>query len=85
MSELPNYRLERVFDAPRELVWSTWAIRPLLPRWYGPNAETMILGRHRVADDGELALTRVPHNARDAEIAGFAAAIDGWARAGTAA
>ena len=24
MSELPTYVLERVFDAPRELVWKTW-------------------------------------------------------------
>ena len=42
MSELPTYVLERVFDAPRELVWKTWTDPQLLSRWYGPNVETII-------------------------------------------
>ena len=42
MSELPTYVLERVFDAPRELVWRTWTEPELLARWYGPNVETII-------------------------------------------
>lgn len=42
MSELPVYVLERVFDAPRELVWKTWTDPELLPRWYGPNVETIV-------------------------------------------
>ncbi len=42
MSELPTYVLERVFDAPRELVWKTWTDPKLLPRWFGPNVETII-------------------------------------------
>jgi uncharacterized protein YndB with AHSA1/START domain len=42
MSELPAYVLERVFDAPRELVWKTWTDPKLLPRWFGPNVETII-------------------------------------------
>ena len=42
MSDLPTYVLERVFDAPRELVWKTWTDPKLLPRWYGPNVETII-------------------------------------------
>jgi uncharacterized protein YndB with AHSA1/START domain len=42
MSELPIYVLERVFDAPRTLVWKTWTDPELLPRWYGPGAETII-------------------------------------------
>jgi len=41
-SELPTYVLERAFDAPRELVWKTWTDPKLLPRWYGPRAETII-------------------------------------------
>jgi uncharacterized protein YndB with AHSA1/START domain len=41
MSDLPIYVLERVFDAPRELVWKTWTDPKLLPRWYGPRAETI--------------------------------------------
>jgi len=24
MSELPEYRLDRIFDAPRESVWRAW-------------------------------------------------------------
>ncbi|MBI3433462.1 MAG: SRPBCC domain-containing protein [Proteobacteria bacterium] len=42
MSDLPIYVLERVFDAPRDLVWKTWTDPKLLSRWYGPNVETII-------------------------------------------
>jgi uncharacterized protein YndB with AHSA1/START domain len=42
MADLPNYVLEREFDAPRELVWRTWTEPALLARWYGPNVETVI-------------------------------------------
>jgi uncharacterized protein YndB with AHSA1/START domain len=42
MSELPTYVLDRVFDAPRELVWRTWTDPKLLPRWYGPKVETIV-------------------------------------------
>jgi uncharacterized protein YndB with AHSA1/START domain len=42
MSVLPTYVLEREFDAPRELVWKAWTEPELLPRWYGPNVETII-------------------------------------------
>jgi uncharacterized protein YndB with AHSA1/START domain len=42
MREMPTYVLERVFDAPRQLVWKTWTDPELLPRWYGPNVETII-------------------------------------------
>jgi len=42
MSDLPIFVLERVFDAPRELVWRTWTEADLLARWYGPRVETVI-------------------------------------------
>ncbi|MCY4451007.1 MAG: SRPBCC domain-containing protein [Immundisolibacterales bacterium] len=42
MSELPIYVLEREFAAPRELVWRAWTDPVLLPRWYGPGAETVV-------------------------------------------
>ncbi len=42
MTDLPTYVLERVFDAPRELVWKTWTDPQLLPRWYGPKVDTII-------------------------------------------
>jgi uncharacterized protein YndB with AHSA1/START domain len=42
MSELPNYVLEREFDAPREVVWRGWTEAALLSRWYGPNVETIV-------------------------------------------
>ncbi len=42
MSDLPTYVLERVFDAPRELVWRTWTDPELVSRWYGPNVETIV-------------------------------------------
>ena len=42
MSELPEYIIDRIFDAPRELVWRAWTDPDLLHRWYGPNVETII-------------------------------------------
>ncbi len=44
MSDLPTYVLERVFDAPRELVWKAWTDPKLLAHWYGPGVETVIHG-----------------------------------------
>lgn len=42
MSELPVYKLERIFNAPRDLVWRAWTDPNLLHQWYGPGAETVI-------------------------------------------
>ncbi len=42
MSKLPEYILDRIFDAPRELVWRAWTDPELLHQWYGPNIETVI-------------------------------------------
>lgn len=42
MSELPEYKLDRIFDAPRALVWRAWTDPEILHRWYGPNIETVI-------------------------------------------
>ena len=42
MSEVPEYKLDRLFDAPRHLVWRAWTDPELLATWYGPNVETII-------------------------------------------
>lgn len=42
MSELPEFVLDRVFAAPREMVWRAWTDPELLSRWYGPRVETTI-------------------------------------------
>ena len=42
MTELPEFILDRIFDAPRDMVWRAWTDPDLLPRWYGPGAETII-------------------------------------------
>lgn len=42
MTDLPEYQLDRVFDAPRETVWRAWTDPELLARWYGPGADTII-------------------------------------------
>ena len=42
MSDLPEYVLDRIFDAPRTLVWRAWTDPEILHRWYGPNIETII-------------------------------------------
>ncbi len=42
MSDLPEYRLDREFNAPVEMVWRAWTEPELLSRWYGPGVETTI-------------------------------------------
>ncbi len=42
MTDLPEFVLDRIFNAPRELVWRAWTDPELLPRWYGPGAETIV-------------------------------------------
>ena len=42
MSRTPEYILDRVFDAPRSMVWRAWTDPKLLARWYGPGVETII-------------------------------------------
>lgn len=42
MSDMPTCVLERVFDAPRSLVWTCWTEAEHLAHWYGPNVETIV-------------------------------------------
>lgn len=42
MSALPEYVIDRIFEAPRDLVWRAWTDPDILHRWYGPNIETVI-------------------------------------------
>jgi uncharacterized protein YndB with AHSA1/START domain len=42
MSDLPEYLLDREFDATRDMVWRAWTDPELLSRWYGPGVETII-------------------------------------------
>jgi len=42
MTETAEYIFDRVFDAPRGMVWRAWTDPDLLHRWYGPGVETII-------------------------------------------
>ena len=42
MSELPEFVQDRVFNAPRALVWQAWTDPQYLQQWYGPGVETVI-------------------------------------------
>ncbi|MBL4721887.1 MAG: SRPBCC domain-containing protein [Alphaproteobacteria bacterium] len=42
MTEQAEYTLDRVFKAPRAMVWRAWTTPELLARWYGPGVETII-------------------------------------------
>ena len=39
-SEEPGLVIERIFDAPRELVWKAWAEPERFMRWWGPKGFT---------------------------------------------
>lgn len=38
----PEFRITRVFDAPRDLVWKAYSEREHLLRWWGPEGFTML-------------------------------------------
>ena len=42
MRDIPEYKLDRVFDAPGEMLWRAWTDPELLQRWYGPGVESVI-------------------------------------------
>jgi uncharacterized protein YndB with AHSA1/START domain len=42
MSDMPEYKIDRIFDAPPEVVWRAWTDPEILHRWYGPHIETII-------------------------------------------
>jgi uncharacterized protein YndB with AHSA1/START domain len=42
MSDLPEYKIERVFSGPVHLVWRAWTEPEILSQWYGPGVETII-------------------------------------------
>jgi uncharacterized protein YndB with AHSA1/START domain len=42
VSDVPEYSFDRIFNAPRDLVWRAWTDPDILHRWYGPNIETII-------------------------------------------
>ncbi len=42
MNDLPEFVLDREFNAPRDLVWRAWTDPEHLQRWYGPGVETVI-------------------------------------------
>lgn len=42
MGDVPEYIVDRMFDAPRAMVWQAWTDPELLARWYGPGVDTII-------------------------------------------
>ncbi len=40
MTELKEIMIERVFDAPRELVWKYWTEPEMIQKWWGPETFT---------------------------------------------
>jgi len=42
MSGIPEYALERFYEAPVEIIWRSWTDPALFSRWYGPGVQTII-------------------------------------------
>ena len=42
MSETTQFIMERLFDAPQDLVWECWTNPDYLAEWFGPGVETVI-------------------------------------------
>jgi uncharacterized protein YndB with AHSA1/START domain len=45
--------IERVFDAPRDVVFATYTDPELIPEWWGPYGTTTIVDRMDVRDGGD--------------------------------
>ena len=44
--------MERVFDAPRELVWKLWTDPDLIPQWWGPRDHKTLVEKMEVRPGG---------------------------------
>ena len=44
--------IERVFDAPRELVFKAWTDPDQLAKWWGPNGITTVISEHNFTVGG---------------------------------
>ena len=83
MSDLPEFVLDREFDAPRELVWhhcsadADWniAANPMMPDW--PRMLLTTVTFEEKGDQTNVRLSQIPLDATDAEIACFAKMKDG--------
>lgn len=42
MVGIPEYALERLYDAPAELIWKSWTDSALFSRWYGAGVQTIV-------------------------------------------
>ncbi|HEX5127143.1 MAG TPA: SRPBCC domain-containing protein [Rhodocyclaceae bacterium] len=47
-----EFVLSRVFDAPRDLVWSAWTDEKHLAKWFGPKGFTMKSSKHDLRPGG---------------------------------
>ena len=45
-------RLERVFDAPINLVWQMWTVSEHFAQWYGPDGATIVVAQMDVRPGG---------------------------------
>lgn len=48
---------ERIFDAPRELVWEVWTDPDHIAKWWGPNGFTTTTKEHDLKPGGEWNFT----------------------------
>ena len=40
MNDISEIRIEKVFDAPREMVWKAWTEPEMIKKWWGPEGFT---------------------------------------------
>ena len=60
MTDEKGVVIERVFDAPRELVWKAWTTPEIVKKWWGPkdftcpvaNIDFRVGGKYHVAMHG---------------------------------
>ncbi len=60
-TELPQFVLDRAFEAPVDLVWRAWTDPELLHRWYGPGVDTRV-HHYDLREGGEFRYEMVMKN-----------------------
>ena len=54
--------MERVFDAPRELLWKAHTEPELMAKWWGPNAYEVLVEKYEATKGGSW---RITHKGKD--------------------
>jgi uncharacterized protein YndB with AHSA1/START domain len=57
--------MERVFDAPRDLVWKLWTDPKMIPKWWGPRSHKTVVDKMDFRIGGEWRFIQTDENGNE--------------------